>query len=128
MSPAAAGATFSTGHGYERLMGRWSRALARHFVRFAGVRDREPRDAILDVGSGTGAVAAAVASVARFSHVTCVDPAASSVAFATVAHANDRTRFEVGDARHLRFADDSFDRTLSMLVLNFVPEPARALD
>jgi SAM-dependent methyltransferase len=43
-------------------------------------------------------------------------------------HPGDRVRFEVGDAQQLRFADGSFDRTLSLLVLNFIPDPARALD
>jgi ubiquinone/menaquinone biosynthesis C-methylase UbiE len=37
-------------------------------------------------------------------------------------------RFEVGDAQDLRFAYATFDRTLSLLVLNFVPDPATALD
>jgi len=36
-------------------------------------------------------------------------------------------RFEVGDARALRLPNASFDRTLSLLVLNFVPDPRRAL-
>jgi SAM-dependent methyltransferase len=36
-------------------------------------------------------------------------------------------RFEVGDALALPFSDDAFDRTLSMLVLNFVPDPAAAM-
>ena len=36
--------------------------------------------------------------------------------------------FEVGDARQLVFANGSFDRTLSLLVLNFIPDPAKALD
>ena len=37
-------------------------------------------------------------------------------------------RFEEGDAQRLRFPSGSFDRTLSLLVLNFIPNPATALD
>jgi SAM-dependent methyltransferase len=36
-------------------------------------------------------------------------------------------RFEVGDAEHLPFEAASFDRTLSLLILNFVPDPQKAL-
>ena len=36
-------------------------------------------------------------------------------------------RFEVGDALALPFPADAFNRTLSMLVLNFVADPAAAL-
>jgi SAM-dependent methyltransferase len=49
------------------------------------------------------------------------------VAFAQTRHPEDRIRFEVGDAQQLRFADRSFDRTLSLLVLNFIPDRSAAL-
>jgi hypothetical protein len=106
-------------------MGRWSRELAPLLVKFAGVRDG---DAVLDVGSGTGALATAVAARAPSSRIIGIDPAASYVAFAQTRHPGDRVGFEVGDAQQLRFADGSFDRTLSLLVLNFIPHPTKALD
>lgn len=116
---------FSEGDAYERFMGRWSRELAPLLVTFAGVRDG---DAVLDVGSGTGALTHAVAAHAPSSRITGIDPAASYVAFAQTRHSSARIRFEVGDAQRLRFADASFDRTLSLLVLNFIPDPAKALE
>ena len=106
-------------------MGRWSRVLAPLLVTFAGVRDG---NVVLDVGSGTGALTAAVAAVAPSSRITGIDPAAPYVAFALARHPADLVRFEVGDARQLQFANGSFDRTLSLLVLNFIPDPAKALD
>ena len=128
VSGAGAGAQdgmFSAGDAYERFMGRWSRELAPLLVTFAGVRDG---DGVLDVGSGTGALTAAVAAVAPSSRIIGIDPAAPYVAFAQARHPADLVRFEVGDARQLRFANGSFDRTLSLLVLNFIPDPAKALD
>jgi SAM-dependent methyltransferase len=105
-------------------MGRWSRSLAPGFVRFAGVRDG---DAVLDVGSGTGALTAAIAAAAPASTIVGVDPTEAYVASAQARLSGDRVRFEVGDARRLRFDAASFDRTLSALMLNFVPAPATAL-
>jgi SAM-dependent methyltransferase len=115
---------FSAGDGYERFMGRWSRRLASPFVQFAQVREG---DRVLDVGSGTGALSFAAATVASVM-VTGVERSADYVRFAQEQARDDRVRFELGDAAALPFADGVFDRTLSMLVLNFVPDPAVALD
>jgi SAM-dependent methyltransferase len=115
---------FSEAQAYERFMGRWSRGLAVHFVRFAGVRDG---DAVLDVGSGTGALTAAVANKAPSSRVVGLDPAAPYVALAQSQHGSSLIHFEVGDAQQMRFNDAMFDRTLSLLVVNFIPDARKAL-
>jgi SAM-dependent methyltransferase len=115
---------FSAGDAYERFMGRWSRKLALPFVQFANLRDG---DSVLDVGSGTGAVAAAVAAVSPSSRIVGIDPAAGFVAFAQAHHGGDLIRFEVADAQQLPFADRSFTRALSLLNLNFIPDPKKAL-
>lgn len=115
---------FSEGDGYEQFMGRWSRILAPLFVEFAQVG---ANDAVLDVGSGTGALSLAAAAVGS-ARVTGIERSESYVRHAQQHAASDRVRFQVGDAAALPFADNTFDRTLSMLVLNFVPAPAVALD
>jgi SAM-dependent methyltransferase len=111
---------FSESDGYERFMGRWSRLLAPLFVRFAGVTEG---DRVLDVGSGTGALSAAAAAVESV-RVTGIEPSPAYVRYAQ-EHADGQ--FEVGEALALPFPDDTFDRTLSMLVVNFVPDAAAAL-
>ena len=115
---------FSAAQAYERFMGRWSRSLAPLFVRFAGVRDG---DTVLDIGSGTGALTAAAANVAPSSRIVGIDPAAPYVALAQSRHGSALIKFEVGDAQQMRFDDAMFDRTLSLLVVNFIPDARKAL-
>lgn len=115
---------FAMSDGYELYMGRWSRRMAPGYAAFAGVRDGER---ILDVGTGTGAVAATLESMLPGSEITGVDPSAGFIAYAKQKARTPRLRFEVGDAQALRFGDASFDHTLSLLVINFIPDHEKAL-
>jgi SAM-dependent methyltransferase len=115
---------FSAGDEYDVFMGRWSRHLAPRFVQFAGVTDGAD---VLDVGSGTGALSNAVAAAAPSSRIVGVDPSAPFVGAALAHHPGQRIRFEIGDAQHLQFEDASFDLTISQLILNFIPDPRKAL-
>ena len=114
---------FSAGAGYERFMGRWSRLLAPQFVAFAGVKDGAR---MLDVGTGTGSLAAAMEKAGPAVQVVGIDPSEGFIAYAR-KNAGPRARFEAGDAQGLRFADASFDGALALLVLNFVPDHAKAI-
>ncbi len=115
---------FSESDAYDRFMGRWSRRLAGPFLDFSRVRDG---DAILDVGCGTGSLSFAAVDRVPAGTVTGIDLSPAYVSRAKAAAAGGRAVFEVGDAQALRFADATFDKTLSLLVLNFVPQPAKAL-
>jgi SAM-dependent methyltransferase len=115
---------FARADAYEQFMARWSRLLAPSFVAFAGVRDG---DALLDVGSGTGALSFALSDAAPSAQITGIDPSEDYVLHTARQTTDPRLRFQVGDAMHLEFPDAAFDKTLSALVLNFVAEPARAL-
>jgi SAM-dependent methyltransferase len=118
-------AIFSEAQAYERFMGRWSRQLAPLLVRFAAVRDG---DTLLDVGSGTGALAAALTAAAPSGRVVGIDPTASYVALAQAGQQGARVRFQVGDAQRMDFANATFDRTLSLLVVNFIPDANKAVE
>ena len=56
-----------------------------------------------------------------------VDPSPVYVAFASDRLKDPRVRFGVRDAQALGEASASFDAVVSGLVLNFVPEPNRAV-
>ena len=104
-------------------MGRWSAKLADEFLDFAGVENGER---VLDVGSGTGNLALAIARRAARTTVIGIDPSAAYVAFAR-SRARPGLRFETGDAQALPFDDGSFDRALCQLVFNFIPDGRKAI-
>ena len=113
---------FSEADGYEQFMGRWSRRLAPKFVEFAQVGRN---DFVLDVGSGTGALSLAASAIAS-ARVTGIERSAAYARYAQEHAEIEAVQFEVGDAMALPFSDNTFDRTLSMLVLNFARTGRRA--
>ena len=115
---------FSETDAYERYMGRWSRRVAPMMLKAARLREPE---AVLDVGTGTGVLASAVTDAHPGATVTAIDPSAMFVEAARDRNSNPRLRFQVGDARALEFPDASFDAALSLLALNFIPDPQKAL-
>jgi ubiquinone/menaquinone biosynthesis C-methylase UbiE len=54
-----------------------------------------------------------------------VDPSEAFVAYAQKSARSTRVRYEVGDAQALKFKDASFDQTLALLVMNFIPDHNR---
>lgn len=115
---------FSRADAYERFMGRWSRQLAPALIAYSEVRDG---GAVLDVGSGTGALSFALRDATTTTQVLGIDLSPEYVRYASSKNADARVRFEVGNAQALHQPNGSFDRTTSLLVLNFVPEPRRAV-
>jgi len=110
--------------GYEAYVGRWSRPLAELFLAWFAV----PKGGRwLDVGCGTGALAAAVLATSDPAAVTGIDPSPAFLGAAHAAIPDPRARFEPGDARALPVANGGFDAVVAGLVLNFVPEPAPAV-
>jgi SAM-dependent methyltransferase len=116
---------FGNANQYERFMGRWSRIVAPKLLDFT---DPPDRGRILDVGSGTGALASVIAQQRKSAHILGIDPSSEYVAYANSKIAfPDRVSFQTGDAQQLSFPNASFDASLSLLVFNFIPDPGKAL-
>jgi tRNA1(Val) A37 N6-methylase TrmN6 len=62
---------FGNAEAYERFMGRWSRLAAPLLVEFADIADTGQ---VLDVGSGTGSLAFAIAKSKSQCRVLGIDP------------------------------------------------------
>ena len=112
------------GAGYEAYVGRWSRLVAPGFLHWlhrpAGLR-------WLDVGSGSGVLTAAALTAAAPRRIIGVEPSAGFAAQARTAVPDRRATFVQGDADHLPLPDAAVDVVVSGLVLNFLAQPAHAL-
>jgi SAM-dependent methyltransferase len=116
---------WASGAAYEPYVGRWSRLVAREFLGWLAV---PPAKRWLDVGCGTGALTATIVAIASPSHVDAVDASEGFVGYAREQVPDPRVRFGVADARALPSEDASYDAVVSGLVLNFVADPARAVE
>jgi SAM-dependent methyltransferase len=115
---------WASGEAYEPYVGRWSRLVAREFV---GWLDVPPNRRWLDVGCGTGALSDVILECASASQVSGIDPSPGFVSFACHKVTDRRATFQVGDAQTLPVADGTFDATVAGLVVNFIPDQARAV-
>ncbi len=113
-----------TGAPYDHYVGRWSRLVAREFLAWL---DIPPGRRWLDIGCGTGALTGEILNLASPSEITGVDSSEGFVAHAREQIRDERVRFEVSDAQALPFEAAAYNAAVSGLVLNFVPEPARAV-
>jgi SAM-dependent methyltransferase len=115
---------WAVGAAYEVYMARWSRCVAQPFVKWLGVEDHA---AWLDVGCGTGALTAAICEFGKPVSVIACDPSGPFLDAASIAVPDKRVSFELAGGEHLPESAEGFDAVVSGLVLNFVPDPERAL-
>ena len=107
---------------YEQWMGRWSRKIAPLFVDWL-TASQGKRWA--DIGCGTGQLSLQIANKCNPSHQIGID---QTEGFLTLARKHvPSAEFRMGDAQNIDLPDDEVDYAVSGLVLNFVPDKAKAL-
>jgi SAM-dependent methyltransferase len=122
MSDTHGPSTFQvSGEAYDRFVGRYSTPLARAFADLAGVGVGA---VALDIGCGPGALTAELVRRLGSDPVAAIDPSDPFVA--ECRRRNPGVDVRLASAEALPFADRTFDRALSQLVLHFVADPASA--
>jgi SAM-dependent methyltransferase len=120
---ALSGDKWDSGDLYEPYVGRWSRQVARGFLRWLG---QPPEGDWLDVGCGTGALTETILALCQPRTVTGIDPSAGYIDFAKAHVGDERVQFRVVDAQTMPIDTASFDAVVSGLVLNYVFDPRKA--
>jgi len=107
---------------YDRFVGRYGVPLGDAMLDFAGVRSGMR---VLDVGCGTGALAARAAALVGTANVAGADPSESFVESCRrrVPEADVR----VAPAEDLPFDGDAFDAVLAQLVVPFMSDAPRGV-
>jgi SAM-dependent methyltransferase len=115
---------WAAGDFYEPYVGRWSRRVAREFLNWLAVPERKDW---LDVGCGTGALTQTIVEQANPNSVIGLDSSPGYIEYAKARSASPRASFEIGDAHSLPADTASRHAAVAGLVLNFVPQPQRAV-
>lgn len=115
---------WAAGNLYEPYVGRWSRLVAKGLLTWLRVSAGKEW---LDVGCGTGALTEVILHHADPYSVTGIDLSAGFVEYAKAHVTDSRASFKVGDAQPLPVDAARFDVVVAGLLLNFVPQPLRAV-
>jgi ubiquinone/menaquinone biosynthesis C-methylase UbiE len=116
--------SWASGDKYEPYIGRWSRLVAREFLKWLAI---PVGSQWLDVGCGTGVLSQTILQFENPVRVKGIDRSEGFIAFAKEHTQDSRVQFDVGDAEALNAESGTFDAAVSGLVLNFIPQPDRAL-
>jgi SAM-dependent methyltransferase len=117
--------SWSSSSAYEAFMGRWSRRLAPSFLDWLSP---EPGLRWLDVGCGTGALTTAILRKADPARIVGCDPAEAFIEHARRTVDSPLAAFEIAGIDNLPHIETGFDRIVSGLVMNFLPDPDAALE
>jgi SAM-dependent methyltransferase len=115
---------WAAGDAYEPYVGRWSRLVAREFLSWLAI---PPGKRWLDVGCGTGALSECILAKSAPTRLAGIDPSAGFLEHARSRMQDPRASFSVADARATGLGEAEFDTVVSGLVLNFVPQPEKAV-
>jgi SAM-dependent methyltransferase len=106
------------------MMGRWSRVAGARFMEFL---QPDHGATWLDVGCGNGAFSALLFEQVGAFQVYGIDPSEGLLETANTRLRDYNAVLTNGDAQSLPFEDNQFDASVMALVINFIPDPAKAV-
>jgi SAM-dependent methyltransferase len=109
---------------YEAYVGRWSRQVARKFLAGLSIA---PGKVWLEAGCGSGALTTAILGNADPAHVVAIDRSLDFLGQTRRVSLDGRVTFLAADAMSVPLRSARVDAVVSGLVLNFVPQPERAV-
>ncbi|MFY9328468.1 MAG: methyltransferase domain-containing protein [Georgfuchsia sp.] len=115
--------SWQSGDPYEYYMGRWSKLAAEKFVDWLS-----PKSGLhwLDVGCGSGALSEAIITRRNPATVVAIDQSEGFVR-TSMQRLGSKASCKVGNALSLPLDEATIDVAVSGLVLNFIPDPEKAL-
>ena len=123
--PDQRGELWGASDAYEAYMGRWSRRIAPQFLSWLAPK---VNSSWIDVGCGTGVLCQSIVAGFQPKSVLGVDPSSKFIETAHTRIQDECFDGQVGNAGSLDCPDETFDYAVSGLVLNFVPDKARAVE
>ena len=115
---------WTDGDAYERYVGRWSRRVAPRFLAWL----EAPSGARwLDLGSGTGALTAQILGDCAPKSILGVEPSEGFLKLARQQVTDSRATFVQGAGDRIPSGDGSVDVAVAGLVMNFIPDPSKAM-
>ena len=115
--------SWESGDPYEYYMGRWSSLVAGPFINWLSAT---PGARWLDVGCGSGALSESIFANQKPARVIAIDQSEGFIKTARKRLGIDAD-CRVGSALSLPLDSESVSFAVSGLVLNFIPEPVKAL-
>jgi malonyl-CoA O-methyltransferase len=102
----------------QRVVGQWLLQSIQH---------QQDVNNVLDVGCGSGTMTMQLAARLPLAEIDAIDISLGMLEVAVETHDNPRVSFYEGDAEAIPFEEKSFDLVYSNFMLQWCPDPVRAL-
>ena len=116
--------SWASGNLYHAYMGQWSELIAEQFIAWLQSADNLTW---LDVGCGPGALTRMILANGSPKSIIGIDPSQDFLDEAQRSIQAQTVAFKQGSGTDLQFENNQFDRVVSALALNFMPDPQQAV-
>jgi len=103
----------------------WTEHMRDQSLQLAQLHDRQLQ--VIDVGSGTGFTTQGIVQHVNSDQVVCVDQSPHQMAKARAKADLKGCTFQLGDAEHIPFDNDRFDRYVSAGSIEYWPDPQQGI-